>query len=125
MAQARQLPRSLFLLGIWLAVTGIDAVAEEGLPVRGALRELTTDRPDTTESPFTVDRDHVQLEMNVASYTRNRLDGVRTTEWDLAPFNLRYGVRTNLEAGIFVVRHLRVTEQARGASKRKTNGGGD
>lgn len=125
MAQARQLTRGLFLLGICFSVTGIDGVAEEARALRGALRELTTDRPDSTESPFTVDRDHVQLEMSVASYTRNRLDGVRTTEWDLAPFNLRYGVTSNLEAGIFVVPHLRVTEEARNGPTTTTNGLGD
>jgi hypothetical protein len=89
------------------------------------LRELTTDRPDATESPFTVDRGHVQLEMDVASYTRNRLDGVRTEEWAVAPFNLRYGIGTNLEAGIFVVPHLRVTEQSRGEAKTRRSGAGD
>jgi hypothetical protein len=99
------------------------ALASE--PRRPSLRELTTDRPDATESPFTVDAGHVQLEMDVASYTRNRLDGVRTTEWALAPANLRYGLTPQLEAGIFVVPHLRVTEQPRGEPKTRLRGVGD
>src|SRR4051794_22151930 len=53
------------------------------------LRELATDRPDATESPFTVDAGHVQIELDLVNYTRNRLDGVRTTEWGVMPFNLR------------------------------------
>jgi hypothetical protein len=89
------------------------------------LRELTTDRPDATESPFTVDRQHVQLEMDVASFTRNRLDGVETTEWVLAPFNVRYGLAHNVEAGVFLVPHVRVTEQPRGEGKTRTTGIGD
>jgi hypothetical protein len=99
--------------------------AEPGRVAGRTLRELTTDRPDSTESPFTVDREHLQLEMDVASYTRNRLDGVRTTEWALAPFNLRYGVATNLEAGVFIVPHLSTTEEPRGGPKTRTRGIGD
>ena len=35
------------------------------------LRELTTDRPDLTESPYTVDAGWWQLEMDLVSYTRD------------------------------------------------------
>ena len=91
----------------------------------GTLRELATDRPDSTESPFTVDAGHFQLEMDVASYTRNRLDGVRTTEWVIAPFNLRYGITPDFDAGIFVTPHVRVTEQVRGGPRTTTRGAGD
>src|SRR6185436_13756478 len=59
------------------------------------LRELATDRPDVTESPFTVDAGHVQLEMDFANFMRNRLDGTRTAEWEAAPLNLRLGLRPN------------------------------
>jgi hypothetical protein len=90
-----------------------------------ALRELTTDRPDATESPFTVDPGRVQLEMDAASYTRNRLDGVRTTEWVVAPFNLRYGLTRNTEVGIFVTPHVHVTEKDRGGAKTTVRGVGD
>src|ERR1051325_1682105 len=45
------------------------------------LREMSTDRPDATESPFTIDAGRAQLESDFLSYTRNRLDGVRTREW--------------------------------------------
>lgn len=91
----------------------------------GTLRELTTDRPDSTESPFTVDAGHLQLEMDGVSYTRNRLDGVRTEEWTVAPFNLRYGLNPDLEAGIFVTPYVRVTERPRGSEKTRVSGIGD
>jgi hypothetical protein len=100
--------------------------AADSMPARtGSLRELTTDRPDATESPFTIDPGHLQLEMDVASYTRNRLEGVRTTEWVWAPFNLRYGVASNIEVGVFVVPHVEVTEQPRGEPKTRLSGVGD
>ena len=106
-------------------LAGASAAADSTARPAGGLRELTTDRPDATESPFTVDPGHLQLEMNVASYTRNRLDGVRTTEWVFAPFNLRYGLTPNFEAGIFVTPHLRVTEEPRGGAKSVSRGVGD
>jgi hypothetical protein len=52
------------------------------------LRPLRTDRPDTTESPYTVDKGHVQLELEVASYLRDRAD----EEWGLGLANLKFGV---------------------------------
>ena len=91
----------------------------------GALRELTTDRPDATESPFTVDAGRVQLEMDAASFTRNRLDGVRTTEWVLAPFNVRLGLTPEFEIGVFVTPHVHVTERLRNGPKTTTRGLGD
>src|SRR5512140_1526866 len=36
------------------------------------MRELTPDRPDKTESPYTVDAGHLQLEMDAATFTLNR-----------------------------------------------------
>ncbi len=36
------------------------------------LRPLRTDRPDTTESPYTLDAGHFQFEMEIANWTRDR-----------------------------------------------------
>lgn len=86
---------------------------------------MTTDRPDTTETPFTVQPGLIQLETSVATWTRDRQAGVRTTEWELAPFNLRIGVAKNLEAGIVITPHIHRTEQARGGAKTTVRGIGD
>ncbi len=111
---------------VMMAVIGLGLVSAAAATAPApALRELTTDRPDATESPFTVDAGHVQLEMDATSYTRNRLDGVRTTEWVVAPFNLRYGLTQNTEVGIFVTPHVHVTEQPRGGAKTTVRGLGD
>jgi hypothetical protein len=101
--------------------------AADNLPVATppSPREMTTDRPDTTESPFTLEPGQLQLEMDVATFTRNRLDGVRTTEWQFAPFNLRYGLTRDVEAGIFFTPRVRVTEEPRGGSKTTHQGTGD
>lgn len=113
----------------WLAAivlaTGLGA-EEPGLAHRAhGLRELSTDRPDSTESPYTVDPGRVQLEMDAAVFTRNRLDGVKTTEWVIAPFNVRYGLTRRLEAGVFIVPHIHLTEEPRGGPKTTTRGFGD
>src|ERR1035437_10086184 len=42
------------------------------------MRELTPDRPDKTESPYTVDAGHYQLEMSFVEFTKSQSDGVRT-----------------------------------------------
>lgn len=65
-----------------------------------SMRELSTDRPDQTESPFTVDAGHVQLEMDFATFTQDRSDGVRTRTWNIAPFNVRIGLLNNLELSL-------------------------
>ena len=116
----------VFVVGLTgVTVGGAAFAAERNGAAPITLRELTTDRPDATESPFTVDRDHLQLEMDVTTYTEDRFDGVRVTEWELAPFNLRYGIATNVEAGIFIVPHRRVTVQPRDEPKTRTSGVGD
>jgi hypothetical protein len=128
MVNACRYRRSSRILALVAAVAASAAgvAAEPGrTPPTGPLRELTTDRPDSTESPFTVDPGHLQLEMDVASFTRDRLDGVRTEEWNVAPFNLRYGLNADLEAGIFLAPYVRVTESRRGGAKTRVSGIGD
>lgn len=89
------------------------------------LRELATDRPDATESPLTVDAGRVQVEMDLVNMTRNRLDGVRTAAWEVAPFNLRLGLTPCFELGVFVAPWQRETEQPRVGPKEKRAGFGD
>ena len=103
----------------------LGTAASAALPGAAPLRELSTDRPDATESPLTVDAGRVQLEMDAASFTRNRLDGVRTTEWVLAPLNLRFGVTPELEAGIFFTPHVQATERPRNGPRTTRRGLGD
>jgi hypothetical protein len=122
-------------LGLLLVVTGANASAAFEVDKRAyswgnptpdnLLRELATDRPDVTESPFTVDAGHVQLELDLVNYTRNQLDGVRTTEIGVAPLNLRFGLRHNFELGIFLSPYIRATEQPRGGAKSTASGFGD
>jgi hypothetical protein len=58
-----------------------------------ALRELSTDRPDRTESPYTVDRGHVQVEIDAVAWTKDdsRFE-VETRALSLATMNLKFGL---------------------------------
>ena len=66
------------------------------------LREFTPDRPDVSESPFTVDAGHIQIETTLFGYTRSRRDaaGVVTDSYEFATSNMRIGVAENLEVQV-------------------------
>ncbi len=53
------------------------------------LRELSTDRPDTTESPYSVDKGHFQFEMEMAAFSR---DGGDWSEYSLGELNAKFGL---------------------------------
>lgn len=65
------------------------------------LRELSTDRPDVTESPYTVDAGWGQLEMDLFAYTRDRekLAGADTkvSALALANINLKFGLTSHID----------------------------
>jgi hypothetical protein len=61
------------------------------------LRELSPDRPDKTESPYTVDAGHFQMEMDFANFTYNQTDGTTTRAWNVAPFNLKAGLLNQVD----------------------------
>ena len=50
------------------------------------MRELSPDRPDKTESPYTLDAGHFMLEMDFANFTYDKSDGTTTKAWNIAPF---------------------------------------
>jgi hypothetical protein len=65
------------------------------------LRDMTTDRPDTTETPFSVDAGHVQIETTILGFSRSPRDGLgaATDTYELGVTNIRIGLTHNLEAG--------------------------
>lgn len=65
------------------------------------LREFATDRPDKTESAYTVDAGHYQIEMDLLGYTYDRSNAggerVTTKALAIAPINLKFGVFNNVD----------------------------
>jgi hypothetical protein len=65
------------------------------------MRELSTDRPDKTESPYTVDAGHVQVEMDLAAFTYDRHNSdradTRVESWSFGTVNLKFGLLNNVD----------------------------
>jgi len=108
-------PSSLALAAVSCSLAGTLRSAEEGqkpLPDKSGynlfhptphalMRELSADRPDKTDCPFTVDAGHFQVEMDFANLTYNRPNSergnVRFTGVQAAPVNLKIGLLNNLD----------------------------
>lgn len=90
------------------------------------MRELSTDRPDKTESPYTVDAGHFQVEMDLANLTLDRADGVRTRTWNLASANFKVGLLNNVDLEVVFDGYVRESVEDRGAeTTTRTSGVGD
>lgn len=76
-------------VGVVVMAAGVQGLVAQGVD----LRPLSTDRPDTTESPYTVDKGHFQIEMEMASMTR---DGGGES-YALGEINLKYGIAANTD----------------------------
>lgn len=63
------------------------------------MREMVTDRPDTTESPISVDAGHFQVEASFLDYNRDRSHGVTGETWSFGQMNLKAGLldRTDIQ----------------------------
>ena len=59
---------------------------------KALMREMTTDRPDVTESAYSVDAGHFQLETDLVRLTRQQVGGVTDQEIDFNDINLKVGV---------------------------------
>src|SRR6476646_4895272 len=68
------------------------------------LREFDPDRPDVTDSPFTVDAGHIQFESGLFSYALSRADreGIVTEEFDILDTNIRLGITNYAEIDLDV-----------------------
>jgi hypothetical protein len=92
------------------------------------MRELATDRPDQTESPYTVDAGRLQLEMDFLQMTLDRAGAGGTTiaSWSATPFNLKVGLLNNVDVQLVVspYAHLRV-EDASAPGVRSASGFGN
>jgi Putative MetA-pathway of phenol degradation len=68
---------------------------------RDQMREMSTDRPDTTESAYTVPAGHFQLEMSFFDYSRDLspdpADSIRNQAWSFGLMNFKVGVTHNTD----------------------------
>ncbi len=93
------------------------------------LREMSTDRPDKTESPFTVDAGHIQIETDLVSYTRDHDrsgDGnTRVDAWAITPVNFKIGLcnRTDLQIVVETYNHITTRDRSAGTRIRQSGFG--
>jgi len=94
---------------------------------RRLLREFTTDRPDKTENPFTVDAGHYQIEADLGTYTRdvNNRDGIDTRAFQIFIPNLRVGVLNNVEFDIILGTYNNVRTKFKNGTAEEHSGFGD
>jgi hypothetical protein len=72
------------------------------------MREMSTDRPDTTESPYTVDAGHFQVELSLFDYGRNDDDGERADTVGILPSNIKAGLLNNVDIQFALTPYERV-----------------
>lgn len=96
------------------------------------LRDLSTDRPDKTECPFTVDAGHVQIESDFAVYSRDRDrdrgENRQTDAWSLASVNLKFGLTNSSDFQVVLEPFLQIRSVDRSvqpATVEGTRGFGD
>jgi hypothetical protein len=94
------------------------------------LRELSTDRPDLTESAYTVDAGWWQIEMDLGAYTRNRDTAggadTKTTSISYGNMNVKVGLTSNIDLQTVFSVHTIERETDRLAGTRdKLSGFGD
>ena len=95
-----------------LGLARVDALAEERPDKSGynlfrpvpesLMREMATDRPDKTESAYSVDAGHFQIEMDVLSYTYDRSKHETSKSLAIAATNYKVGVLNNVDLQIIV-----------------------
>ena len=86
------------------STSGLLLLSALALPLSAQeLRPLSTDRPDTTESAYTVDAGHFQFEMEAIAWTRNSNDD----SVSLGELNAKYGLdhSTDLQVVISFFTH--------------------
>ncbi len=94
------------------------------------MREISPDRPDKTDSPFTVDAGHFQLEMDFANFTYDAPTAAHgnqeTVDHQLAPMNVKVGVLNNVDFQLVVSPYQwqRIKDKTTGAVE-KDSGFGD
>src|SRR5437899_713040 len=83
------------------------------------LRAMDRDGPGSTESPYTVDAGHFQVELTLLAYTHDResFDGMtqRFEEWEIASMNLKLGLLNQLDAQLLLEPYNLIYERQDGS----------
>jgi hypothetical protein len=94
------------------------------------MRDMSTDRPDQTESPYTVDAGHFQVEADFVKYTYDTYkangNNTRTRNLNIAPINLKAGLTNSTDIQFVFDNYVKQTESDKfAATAEKNDGFGD
>jgi len=78
----------------------------------GFTREMSTDRPDLTESPYTVEQGRTQVEIEAVSHGREQSEGVEVTSTGLGAFLIKQGLHRRVDLQIGTSQLYRSTDFA-------------
>lgn len=94
---------------------------------RSLWRDFSTDRPDKTETPFTVDAGNYTMEADLFVYTRdtNSPDGTRTESFNFFVPNFKVGLTNNIDLQIIPEVYNIVRTTPKGGSREEASGFGD
>lgn len=84
---------------------------------KALMREMTTDRPDTTESAYTIDAGHFQVELSLVQYIYNDDGGVRTDAFSILPSNVKIGLLNNVDIQFVFTPYEHIRMKAGGDSE--------
>jgi hypothetical protein len=126
----RLIRAALIALGLVSFAAPVPAAAGRHLfhPTPDSLmRDLSADRPDVTESPYTVDAGHAQVEMDLVRYVRNRDRGDLAESWSAPALNVKLGLdrATDLQILLECWRRDRITGAGPIAARSDDEGFGD
>lgn len=117
--------RRLVGIGFLWAAAGAAGVFSLQAGSGPSIRPMNTDRPDTTESPYTVPRGLRQIEASIADFSRDsRGVSGEKHQWIFGQLNLKWGTSQNTDVQCIVNTHS-AAGQVEGGDRSFSNGFGD
>ena len=86
------------------------------------MRPLSTDRPDGTESPITVDAGHAQLELSFVDYVHDDEATEDLDAWTVFDTNIKVGVLNNVDTQFVFGAYAEEETNPHGAPSETLNG---
>ncbi len=88
------------------------------------MREFSADRPDVTESAYTVDAGHFQFETDLFKTERNNSDGIKSTDNYFNVANCKIGVTRSLDLQLVISSFSTEKVTQAGSTSRQSGFGG-
>jgi hypothetical protein len=89
------------------------------------MRDFNPDRPGGTNSAFTVDAGHVQLELELFNYSELTTTSGKTSQWNYPNPSIRVGLTNSTEFGVSYIPQFRQTIVNPDGSHTSVKGAGD